>query len=193
MYDKDGQLHVFIKRMLKKNKWRGEMIMKWISVNEKLPPEPVRQVSTLDKIMEAIEAEELVEYLVIIDGAKKATTLYYTGDGEFFDAITQDLYPVIAWEELPGVPDSYVEKSLVNQETEIIENKSEETGKEEYFSDKEYEKKQLFDVSVMIGCLIIRWITKYYSVSLICDCFMVIVLIDFLTNKNIYQQRKKRK
>lgn len=193
MYDKDGQLHVFIKRMLKKNKWRGEMIMKWISVNEKLPPEPVRQVSTLDKIMEAIEAEELVEYLVIIDGAKKATTLYYTGDGEFFDAITQDLYPVIAWEELPGVPDSYVEKSLVNQETEIIENKSDETGKEEYFSDKEYEKKQLFDVSVMIGCLIIRWITKYYSVSLICDCFMVIVLIDFLTNKNIYQQRKKRK
>ena len=117
----------------------------------------------------------------------------YTGDGEFFDAVTQDLYPVIAWKKLPGVPDSYVEKSLVNQETEIIENKSEETGKEEYFSDKEYEKKQLFDVSVMIGCLIIRWITKYYSVSLICDCFMVIVLIDFLTNKNIYQQRKKRK
>ena len=41
--------------------------MKWISVNEKLPPEPVRQVNTLDKIMAAIEAEELVEYLVIID------------------------------------------------------------------------------------------------------------------------------
>ena len=94
---------------------------------------------------------------------------------------------------MPGVPDSYVEKSLVNQETEIIENKSEETGKEEYFSDKEYEKKQLFDLSLMIGCLIIRWITKYYSVSLICDCFMVIVIIDFLTNKIIYQQRKKRK
>ena len=70
--------------------------MKWISVNEKLPPEPVNQVDTLDKIMEAIEAEELVEYLVVIDGAKKATTLYYTGDGEFFDAVTQDLYPVIA-------------------------------------------------------------------------------------------------
>ena len=119
-------------------------------------------------------------YLVVIDGAEKATTLYYTGDGEFFDAVTQDLYPVIAWEELPGVPDR-------------IENKSEETGKEEYFSDKEYEKKQLFDVSVMIGCLIIRWITKYYSVNLICDCFMVIVLFDFLANKNIYQQRKKRK
>lgn len=81
--------------------------MKWISVNEKLPPEPVNQVDTLDKIMEAIEAEELVEYLVVIDGAKKATTLYYTGDGEFFDAVTQDLYLVIAWEELPGVPDSY--------------------------------------------------------------------------------------
>lgn len=30
--------------------------MKWISVNEKLPPEPVNQVDTLDKIMEAIEA-----------------------------------------------------------------------------------------------------------------------------------------
>lgn len=168
--------------------------MKWKSVNEKLPPEPVKQVDTLDKIMEAIEAEELVEYLVIIDGAKKATTLYYTGDGEFFDAVTQDLYPVIAWKKLPGVPDSYVEKSLVNQETEIIENKSEETGKEEYFNDKEYKKRQLFDkVCLMIGCLIVRWKTKYYGVSLICDFFMVIVMIDFLTNKNIYQQRKKRK
>ena len=157
------------------------MIMKWISVNEKLPPEPVNQVDTLDKIMEAIEAEELVEYLVVIDGAKKATTLYYTGDGEFFDAVTQDLYPVIAWEELPGVPDR-------------IENKSEETGKEEYFSDKKYKKRQLFDkVCLMIACLIVRWRTEYYVVSLICDCFMVIVMFDFLTDKNIYQQRKKRK
>lgn len=155
--------------------------MKWKSVNEKLPPEPVNQVDTLDKIMEAIEAEELVEYLVVIDGAKKATTLYYTGDGEFFDVITQDLYPVIAWKELPGVPDR-------------IENKSEETGKEEYFNDKEYKKRQLFDkVCLMIVCLIVRWRTEYYVVSLICDCFMVIVMIDFLTNKNIYQQRKKRK
>lgn len=154
--------------------------MKWISVNEKLPPEPVKQVDTLDKIMEAIEAEELVEYLVIIDGAEKATTLYYTGDGEFFDAVTQELYPVIAWEELPGVPDR-------------IENKSEETGKEEYFKDKEYKKRQLFEVCLMIVCLIIRWRTKYYCVSLICDCFAMIVMIDFLTNKNIYQQRKKRK
>ena len=155
--------------------------MKWISVNEKLPPEPVNQVDTLDKIMEAIEAEELVEYLVVIDGAKKATTLYYTGDGEFFDAVTQDLYPVIAWEELPGVPDR-------------IENKSEETGKEEYFSDKKYKKRQLFDkVCLMIACLIVRWRTEYYVVSLICDCFMVIVMFDFLTDKNIYQQRKKRK
>ena len=154
--------------------------MKWISVNEKLPPEPVRQVNTLDKIMAAIEAEELVEYLVIIDGAEKATTLYYTGDGEFFDAVTQELYPVIAWEELPGVPDR-------------IENKSEETGKEEYFNDKEYKKRQLFEVCLMIVCLIIRWRTKYYYVSLICDCFAMIVMIDFLTNKNIYQQRKKRK
>lgn len=154
--------------------------MKWKSVNEKLPPEPVKQVDTLDKIMAAIEAEELVEYLVIIDGAEKATTLYYTGDGEFFDAVTQDLYPVIAWEELPGVPDR-------------IENKSEETGKEEYFKDKEYKKRQLFEVCLMIVCLIIRWRTKYYYVSLICDCFAMIVMIDFLTNKNIYQQRKKRK
>lgn len=168
--------------------------MKWKSVNEKLPPEPVKQVDTLDKIMEAIEAEELVEYLVIIDGAKKATTLYYTGDGEFFDVVTQDLYPVIAWKELPGVPDNYVEKSLVNQETEIIENKSEETGKEEYFNNKEYKKRQLFDkVCLMIVCLIVRWRTNYYVVNLICDFFMVIVMIDFLTDKNIYQQRKKRK
>lgn len=169
------------------------MIMKWISVNEKLPPEPVRQVNTLDKIMAAIEAEELVEYLVIIDGAKKATTLYYTGDGEFFDAVTQDLYPVIAWEELPGVPDNYGEKSLVNQETEIIENKSEETWKEEYFNYKEYEKKQLFDIFLVIVFSIIGWKIKYYVVNLICNFFTVIVLIDFLTNEKIYTKKEKRK
>lgn len=167
--------------------------MKWISVNEKLPPEPVRQVNTLDKIMAAIEAEELVEYLVIIDGAKKATTLYYTGDGEFFDAVTQDLYPVIAWEELPGVPDNYGEKSLVNQETEIIENKSEETWREEYFNYKEYEKKQLFDIFLVIVFSIIGWKIKYYVVNLICNCFTVIVLIDFLTNEKIYTKKEKRK
>ncbi len=167
--------------------------MKWISVNEKLPPEPVRQVNTLDKIMAAIEAEELVEYLVIIDGAKKATTLYYTGDGEFFDAVTQDLYPVIAWEELPGVPDNYGEKSLVNQETEIIENKSEETWKEEYFNYKEYEKKQLFDIFLVIVFSIIGWKIKYYVVNLICNFFTVIVLIDFLTNEKIYTKKEKRK
>lgn len=167
--------------------------MKWISVNEKLPPEPVRQVNTLDKIMAAIEAEELVEYLVIIDGAKKATTLYYTGDGEFFDAVTQDLYPVIAWEELPGVPDNYGEKSLVNQETEIIENKSEETWKEEYFNYKEYEKKQLFDIFLVIVFSIIGWKIKYYVVNLICSFFTVIVLIDFLTNEKIYTKKEKRK
>lgn len=167
--------------------------MKWISVNEKLPPEPVRQVNTLDKIMAAIEAKELVEYLVIIDGAKKATTLYYTGDGEFFDAVTQDLYPVIAWEELPGVPDNYGEKSLVNQETEIIENKSEETWKEEYFNYKEYEKKQLFDIFLVIVFSIIGWKIKYYVVNLICNFFTVIVLIDFLTNEKIYTKKEKRK
>lgn len=167
--------------------------MKWISVNEKLPPEPVNQVDTLDKIMEAIEAEELVEYLVVIDGAKKATTLYYTGDGEFFDAVTQDLYPVIAWEELPGVPDNYREKSLVNQETEIIENKSEETWKEEYFNYKEYEKKQLFDIFLVIVFSIIGWKIKYYVVNLICNFFTVIVFIDFLTNEKIYTKKEKRK
>ena len=75
----------------------------------------------------------------------------------------------------------------------IIQCHEEETGKEEYFSDKEYEKKQLFDVSLMIGCFIIRWITKYYIVSLICDCFMVIVMIDFLTNEKIYAKKEKRK
>lgn len=154
--------------------------MKWISVNEKLPPEPVKQVDTLDKIMEAIEAEELVEYLVVIDGAEKATTLYYTGDGEFFDAVTQDLYPVIAWEELPGVPDR-------------IENKSEETGKEEYFKDKEYEKNQFLDMCLLIVFSIISLRTKYDSVILYCDCFTVIVMMDFLVNEKIYAKKEKRK
>ena len=77
--------------------------MNWIPVIKALPPEPIKPVNTLYRIIEAIEEGELDEYLVTIKGAIKSTTLYYIGDGEWFDAITKDLYPVVAWSKLPEV------------------------------------------------------------------------------------------
>lgn len=77
------------------------MQIDWIAVKDMLPPEPLKSVENLAKIIDALEEGELEEYLVTIKGAVKATTLYYTGNGEWWDAITQDLYPVVAWSRLP--------------------------------------------------------------------------------------------
>ena len=76
------------------------MQIDWIAVKDMLPPEPLKPVENLAKIIDALEEGELEEYLVTIKGAVKATTLYYTGNGEWWDAITQDLYPVVAWSRL---------------------------------------------------------------------------------------------
>ena len=51
---------------------------------------------------------KLTEYIVMILGANKATTLYYAGDGHWYDVTSQEYYPVIAWQPLP----EYCNKNL---------------------------------------------------------------------------------
>lgn len=77
------------------------MQIDWIAVKDMLPPEPIKPVENLAKIIDGLEEGELEEYLVTIEGAVKATTLYYIGNGEWWDAITQNFYPVVAWCRLP--------------------------------------------------------------------------------------------
>ena len=81
------------------------MQIDWIAVKDMLPPEPIKPVENLakriDSLIDSLEEGELEAYLVTIKGAVKATTLYYTGNGEWWDAITQNFYPVVAWGRLP--------------------------------------------------------------------------------------------
>lgn len=77
------------------------MQIDWIAVKDMLPPEPIKPVENLAKRIDSLEEGELEEYLVTIKGAVKATTLYYTGNGKWWDAITQNFYPVVAWSRLP--------------------------------------------------------------------------------------------
>lgn len=69
----------------------------WIPCSERLPEEPEKT----DDIEESIYIGKLTEYNVMIQGAKKATTLYYAGDGYWYDEASQECYPVTAWQPLP--------------------------------------------------------------------------------------------
>lgn len=63
---------------------------RWIPVSERLPEEPPEGMFELDK---------LEEYIVTIEGAKKATSLAYAGDGEWYrDGV---FYKVSAWMPMP--------------------------------------------------------------------------------------------
>lgn len=86
----------------------GQVVLKqpkgieWIKCSKKLPEEPKTKYETFDETMEAIENEELEEYVVTISAtAEKATVLYYAGDGFFFDYITGEWYQPYAWQPLP--------------------------------------------------------------------------------------------
>lgn len=71
----------------------------WIPVSSgKLPEEP----KVTDDVEDMILNGRMKEYNVTIQGAKKATTLYYAGDGYWYDDTTQDYYPVTAWQHLPS-------------------------------------------------------------------------------------------
>lgn len=69
----------------------------WIPVSERLPKEPEKG----GDIEEDICSEKLVEYIVMIYGAKKPTTLYYAGNGHWYDEVSRECCPVIAWQPLP--------------------------------------------------------------------------------------------
>lgn len=62
----------------------------WIPVNEQLPEEPPEEVD---------DEDNLEEYIVMIEGAERPTTLRYAGDGTWWEDGTY--YPVIAWRPLP--------------------------------------------------------------------------------------------
>lgn len=69
----------------------------WIPCSERLPEE----VETTDDIEEMIYEGNATEYIVMIQGAKKATTLYYAGGGYWYDEVSQEYYNVKAWKPLP--------------------------------------------------------------------------------------------
>lgn len=62
----------------------------WIPVNDQLPEEPPEEVD---------DEDNLEEYIVMIEGAERPTTLRYAGDGTWWEDGTY--YPVIAWRPLP--------------------------------------------------------------------------------------------
>ncbi len=70
----------------------------WIPCSERFPGEPERT----DDVEESIYIGRLTEYNVMIQGAEKSTTLYYAGDGYWYDEVSQEYYPVIAWQPLPA-------------------------------------------------------------------------------------------
>lgn len=62
----------------------------WIPAKKALPPEPPEYVD---------DEDDLEEYIVMIDGAERPTTLRYAGDGTWWEDGTY--YSVIAWRPLP--------------------------------------------------------------------------------------------
>lgn len=68
----------------------GKTLTGWISVAERLPPEP--KVGMVD--FDGIE-----DYIVMIEGAVKPTFLAYVGDGEWYR--DGAFYRVISWMPLP--------------------------------------------------------------------------------------------
>ncbi len=71
----------------------------WMPVTERLPeiPKGIKEYINFEKEKD-VAAEE---YIVMIKGAKKPTTLYWTEDGEWWDLDNRDQYDVTAWMPLP--------------------------------------------------------------------------------------------
>ena len=64
----------------------------WIPVEKALPPEPPEYVD---------DEDDLGQYIVMIDGAERPTTLRYAGDGTWWE--DGAYYHVIAWRPMPEV------------------------------------------------------------------------------------------
>lgn len=68
---------------------------KWIPTVERLPDQ-------MEFIESYVRSEYAAEFLVTIEGAEKATTLYYSQTGVWFDEQGEP-YKVVAWMLLPEV------------------------------------------------------------------------------------------
>ena len=66
---------------------------RWIPTTERLPDQR-------EFIESYVRSAYAAEFLVTIDGADKATTLYYSQTGVWFDE-TGEPYKVVAWMPLP--------------------------------------------------------------------------------------------
>lgn len=73
---------------------------KWIPCSDHLPEEP--EVLPSDALGALIREGTLQEYIVMLYGALKPTTLHYAGNGEWHDQWTGEIYRVTAWRPLPG-------------------------------------------------------------------------------------------
>lgn len=69
---------------------------KWTLVFDGLPPEPECRFDEDG----AYDFDALAEYVVMISGSTKATSLYYSGCNEWVD-VTENVYKVIAWMPMP--------------------------------------------------------------------------------------------
>ena len=76
---------------------------KWIPCSEKLPAEPDGNAGclTAEELEQLIINDVLKEYLVTIYGSVSTTTLFYAGNGEWYDPVTQEYYKVVAWMPMP--------------------------------------------------------------------------------------------
>ncbi|MBE5886746.1 MAG: DUF551 domain-containing protein [Lachnospiraceae bacterium] len=86
----------------------------WIPCSERLPEEPRKIIVEIEDVLDLINANVLIEYNVTLQGAKLPTSMYYAGNGFWFDEASREFYPVIAWQPLPEV---YQPLAAVNHET----------------------------------------------------------------------------
>lgn len=76
-------------------------ISEWIPCSDRLPEEPEELPAEDEFIEEMILDGKFKEYIVTIYGAEETTTLYYVGNGYWYDDISSEYYKVIAWQPLP--------------------------------------------------------------------------------------------
>lgn len=73
--------------------------IKWIPCSDHLPEEP--EVLPSDALGALVREGTLQEYIVMLYGALKPTTMHYAGNGEWYDQWTGEKYRVTAWQPLP--------------------------------------------------------------------------------------------
>ena len=72
---------------------------KWISCTDHLPE--ATESTPYDTLEAQIRDGTLQEYIVMIYGAAKPTTLWYIGNGDWYDPYTGQNYIVTKWMPLP--------------------------------------------------------------------------------------------